>query len=109
MGENRKAKVPGGTEIKEVKEGPYRERSTCWACQELPLNSASKVGLSKRHLKVPLAPLLQLGEHRVPCCLTPKCWRVQASPGGEWGESVLCPLVRVLGGEARTPVEEKKT
>lgn len=64
MGENRKAKVPGGTEVKEVKDGPYRERGTCWAWHlpETPLHSASRVELSKRRLRVTLAPLLQLGD-----------------------------------------------
>lgn len=31
VGENREAEVPGGSEVEEAKEGPYGERSTCWA------------------------------------------------------------------------------
>ena len=57
------AKVSKGAETEEAEEG-LSERGTYLGpatCQKLPLSSSSGVELSKRCLKVTLAPLLQLG------------------------------------------------
>lgn len=50
VGKSRESKVPAGSEIEEAKEGPADRGAHVGpgTCRKLPLDSASKVKLSKR-------------------------------------------------------------